>query len=72
MADPQGCSRDDPRIKGSHTTSKALRMLVEDHIVLRTYADPNKPRKGGKGNPYEYLVCFLCASTSSDAMLVPC
>ena len=55
--------REDPILKGDQTTSKALRMLVEDGFVLRTVPDPSM-RGGGKGNPYEYEVPILAFHTN--------
>ena len=70
MRDNRACCREDPRIKGSHTTSKALRMLVDDNIVPRSCADPRKPA-GGKGNPYEYMVRLPMCFRSTPSV-VPC
>ena len=52
---PHPVCREDTVIRGDHTTSKALRMLVEDGFVRRTFRHTSMPG-GGKANPYEYEV----------------
>ncbi len=57
--------REDPVIGGDQTTSKALRLLVEDGFVRRTFPNPSAPG-GGKGNPFEYEVSMPSLSSASQ------
>ena len=52
-------------IGGDQTTSKALRLLVEDGFVRRTFPNPSAPG-GGKGNPFEYEVSMPSLSSASQ------